>query len=163
MSLVGIVICHETNSPRPRSEGVKLRLPTPLGHRQSVANKLDVIVVRRRLKIAAVVACVVLGIPFAFVAFQFTGIAYDRNRVMSMCAKLVPGTTMTDVRRIVAASGVGQLLPPENGPNPLGSYDATDKNWFFAIPVAIGIWRRALRHLQRWARGYQSGDGDAMT
>ena len=92
---------------------------------------------RRRLKIVVALACVVAGIPLTFVAIEISGIAYDVHRVYSMCAKLVPGTPLPEVRRIVTAAGVGQLLPPEVGPDALGSYDDTVKNWFFSIPVAM--------------------------
>lgn len=52
-----------------------------------------------------------------------------------MCAKLVPRTSIPDVRRFAAAAGLGRFIPPMPGVPGLGSYDETEKNWFFSIPV----------------------------
>jgi len=62
---------------------------------------------------------------------------HDRNRVETMCSKLVPGTPMSEARKIIVAAGVGHLLPLEGGKEPFGSYDAKEQNWFFAIPVMM--------------------------
>jgi hypothetical protein len=92
---------------------------------------------RRRSKAITIVAAVLLGAPLAFVAVFVLPILYDRHRIYSMCERLVPGTSMRDVRKIVVEAGVGQLLPSESRPNPNGSYSAKEANWFFAIPVAM--------------------------
>jgi hypothetical protein len=52
-----------------------------------------------------------------------------------MCEALIPGTTLPELRRIATEAGVGRLLPAADGPNPAGSYDDVEKNWFFSIPV----------------------------
>jgi hypothetical protein len=87
------------------------------------------------LSVAAVVA-----MPICLVVFQTGMIFYDRHRVASMCAKIVPGTTLEGAKAIITAAGVGDLLPRANDPGDplgLGGYDATERNWFFAIPVAM--------------------------
>jgi hypothetical protein len=91
----------------------------------------------RSLKLSKVAMYVMLGIPLAYIAVQLAATVYDRHRVQSMCAKLVPGTTLKDVRRIVAAAGVRSLLPPENAEGTLGDYDASERSWFYAIPVTM--------------------------
>ena len=94
----------------------------------------------RQWHVIALSVAAVVAIPISFVVFQTGMIYYDRHRVVSMCAKLVPGTTLQVAKAIITAAGVGQLLPRANDPgDPLGrgGYDATERNWFFAIPVAM--------------------------
>jgi hypothetical protein len=78
-------------------------------------------------------------------------IFYDRHRVTSMCAKLVPGMSLQGARAMVAAAGVGHLLPRADDPGDplgLGGYDTKEGNWFFSIPVAMecGDERCAVYH-----------------
>jgi len=103
---------------------------------------------RRGYKVMAVVASVVIGVPLAFIALQVWSISYDEHRVSSVCVKLVPGTSIPDVRGIAAAAGLERFIPPATGKDALGSYDETAKNWFFAIPVAaeMGDRRCAVYH-----------------
>jgi hypothetical protein len=82
--------------------------------------------------IVALVAFVIVGVPFTLIALQTSFIEFDGNRVTSVCARLVPGTSPADAKRIATSAGVGQLVPPyPHGPDGLGSYDETEGIGFF--------------------------------
>jgi hypothetical protein len=103
---------------------------------------------RRKYKIIAAVALLIVGVPLALMAVQISFTLYDGYRVESVCAKLVPGTSIPNIRRIAAAAGLERFIPPMPGVPGLGSYDETEKNWFFSIPVVaeMGDRRCAVYH-----------------
>lgn len=82
----------------------------------------------------------IVAVPICFVVLYTAKLYHDRRQVVDVCAKLVPGTTLQDAKAIITAAGLGHLLPDAHDPEDplgLGGYDAKERNWFFAIPVAI--------------------------
>jgi len=91
----------------------------------------------KRKILIGVVAAIVLGVPFGLIALYGGAFAYDIHRVHSLCAKLVPGTSLEDARKWAASVGLEQFMPPFPDDQPFGSYDASENNWYFSIPVAM--------------------------